>query len=100
MGKLEEARPLYGEALQACRETLGDRHPDTLRSIYNMGLLLEKQDNLTEAILLFTEELEGLVLLRGMEFQETRGSAKNLVSVLRKIGQREEAEALAVKHGV
>jgi len=28
MGKLEEARPLYEEELQAKRETLGDRHPD------------------------------------------------------------------------
>ena len=36
MGKLEEARPLYEEALQACRETLGDRHPDTLASISNI----------------------------------------------------------------
>ena len=26
MGELEEARPLYEEALQASRETLGDRH--------------------------------------------------------------------------
>ena len=28
------------EALQAYRETLGDRHPDTLASINNMGNLL------------------------------------------------------------
>ena len=33
MGKPDEARPLYEEALQARRETLGDRHPDTLTSI-------------------------------------------------------------------
>ena len=30
MGKLEEARPLYEEALQGSRETLGDSHPYTL----------------------------------------------------------------------
>ena len=41
MGKLEEARPLYEEALQGKRETLGDRHPSTLSSIGNMGLLLK-----------------------------------------------------------
>ena len=35
MGKLEEARPLYEEALQGRRETLGDRHPRTLYSINN-----------------------------------------------------------------
>ena len=40
MGKLEEARPLCEEAVQARRETLGDRHPDTLASINNMAHLL------------------------------------------------------------
>lgn len=40
-GLLEEAVPLLREALQACRETLGDQHPDTLASIYNLGLVLE-----------------------------------------------------------
>ena len=55
---------------------------------------------LAEAIPLFTEELEGLVLLHGMEFQETRESAEHLVELLRNSGQRDEAEALAAKHGV
>ena len=32
MGQLEEARPLYEEALQAFKETLGDRHPSTLNA--------------------------------------------------------------------
>jgi len=40
MGQLEEARPLLEEALQARRETLGDRHPDTLGSIGNMKNLV------------------------------------------------------------
>ena len=29
MGQLKEARPLFEEALQSSRETLGDRHPGT-----------------------------------------------------------------------
>ena len=40
-GKLGEAEPLYREALAARRETLGDRHPDTLASINNMAALLK-----------------------------------------------------------
>ena len=68
-------------------------------SIYNMGALLKGMGKLTEAIPLFTEELEGLVELRGMECQETRDSAKHLVKMLRDAGQRDEAEALAAKHG-
>ena len=41
MGKLEEARPLSEEALQASRETLGDRHPHTLNFKQHLDLLLK-----------------------------------------------------------
>jgi len=57
MGKLEEARPLYEEALQARKETLGDRHPETLTSISNMGGLLKKMGKLHEARPLYEEAL-------------------------------------------
>ena len=49
MGKLEQARPLYEEALQGRRETLGDRHPSTLLSINSMGWLLQGMGQLEEA---------------------------------------------------
>ena len=97
---IEEARPLYEEKLQACRERYGDRDPLTLSSINLLARLLKKQGKLVEATLLYTEELEALVLLHGMEHQETRRAAKLLVSNLRKAGQQEEAEALADKHGL
>eukprot|EP00964_Phaeocystis_antarctica_P061578 scaffold36812_cov56-Phaeocystis_antarctica.AAC.2 len=100
MGKLEEATPLFEEALQGQRETLGDRDPGTLVSIYKLADLLEKQGKLVEAIPLYTERLEGLVLRYGMEHWQTEGAAWNLVSNLRKVGQQEEAEALAGKHGL
>ena len=48
----------------------------------------------------FTEELEGLVVLHGMEYQETCDSAKHLVKLLRNAGQHDEATALAAKHGL
>jgi hypothetical protein len=66
-----------------------------------MANLLEEQGMLAEAIPLFTEELEGLVVLRGMKYQETRGvSANHLVQLLRNAGQHDEATALAAKHDV
>ena len=49
VGKLDEARPLLEEALQAQRETLGDRDPSTLISISNMGGLLQGMGKLDEA---------------------------------------------------
>ena len=65
-----------------------------------MGELLEKQGMLAEAAPFFTEELEGLVVLHGMEYQETCDSAKHLVKLLRNAGQHDEATALAAKHGL
>ena len=46
------------EALQARRETLGHRHPSTLRSINNMGAVLYAMGNLEEARPLFKEALQ------------------------------------------
>ena len=60
MGRREEARPLLQEALKARRETLGDRHPDTLSSIFNMGWLLKEMGQLEEARPLFEEALHAL----------------------------------------
>eukprot|EP00964_Phaeocystis_antarctica_P039145 scaffold22387_cov37-Phaeocystis_antarctica.AAC.2 len=65
-----------------------------------MADLLEMQGKLVEAIPLYTEELEGRVLLDGMKHATTRRDAKRLVSKLREVGRQEEAEALAAKHGV
>ena len=112
VGQLEEAEALadkHGlaeqlqaskETVRANRETLGDRHEDTLFAISNLAMLLEKQGKLVEAIPLYTEALEGYVLLLGMEHATTSRYAKRLVSKLRKVGQQEEAEALADKHGL
>ena len=46
-GKYDEAEPLLREALKVRRETLGDRHPDTLISINNLGMLLKDQGKST-----------------------------------------------------
>jgi len=43
-GKLSEAEPLYREALEARRRTLGDTRPDTLISINNFAILLQSRE--------------------------------------------------------
>ena len=58
-GKLDEAEPLFREALQAYREVLGDRHQSTLASINNLGVLLrDTGSDLGEAEALFREALQ------------------------------------------
>ena len=44
-----QAKPLLEEALNASRETLGDRHPNTLAYISRLGGLLKAQGRLDEA---------------------------------------------------
>ena len=39
-GKLDEAEPLVRDELAACKETLGDRHPDTLVSVSALVVLV------------------------------------------------------------
>ena len=39
-GKVDEAEPLYRESLAAKKETLGDKHPDTLRSVSALVVLV------------------------------------------------------------
>ena len=81
MGQLEEARPLYEEALQASRETLGDRHPNTLTSISNMGVLLQAMGQLKEARLLYDEALQGRKATLGDNHQHTRDTVDSLNSL-------------------
>ena len=58
-GDLAAAEPLYREALEVRRATLGNRHPDTLASIGNLGLLLKDKGDLTAAEPLHREAVEG-----------------------------------------
>ena len=48
-GDLDAAEPLLREALEAQRETLGARHPDTLASINSLGRLLYDKGDLAAA---------------------------------------------------
>ena len=57
-GKLSEAEPLYNEAREASQQTLGNTHPDTLKSINNLAWLLKAQGKLGEEPL-YKEALEG-----------------------------------------
>jgi len=44
-GKLDEAEPLFREALEAQRHTLGDTHPGTLLRIHNLASFLNALGN-------------------------------------------------------
>jgi hypothetical protein len=93
-GKLDEAGVLYREALEAMRATLGDRHPDTLLSINNLGRLQHDQGRLGEAETLLLEAHDGCAATLA-EGQRTRlRSQASLADVRRAQGRIESARAL------
>ena len=93
-GRLSEAEPLYLEALAARRETLGDRHPDTLASINNLAGLLMEQGRLDEAEPLYLEALAGMRETLGNRHPDTLRSINNLANLLNTQGRLGEAEPL------
>ena len=85
---------LYREALEAHRVTLGDRHPETLASINNLGRLLHDQGRLGEAETLLLEAHDGCAATLA-EGQRTRlRSIAWLADVRRAQGRIESARAL------
>ena len=81
-GKYDEAEPLYREAVKVSRETVGDRHPDTLGSINNLGTLLWDKGDLAAAELLCREALEGLRETLGDQHPNTIACSDNLGKLL------------------
>ena len=60
------------------RETLGNRHPHTLASISNLGVLLQDNGDLAAAELLLREALKVQRETLGYRHPETLGSMSNL----------------------
>merc|ERR1719337_782520 len=56
-GSLQVAQWLCEQSLQTYREKLGGKHPNTLTSINNLGLLLKDQGDLPGADSLYREAL-------------------------------------------
>ena len=89
-----EAGVLLMEVMSSRRSTLGNLHPDTLSSIYDYALHCKNCGKLKKAAALFREELAGCDALHGASHKETIGSARNLVKLLRQIGEANQADTL------
>jgi tetratricopeptide (TPR) repeat protein len=93
-GMYDEAEPLYREALEVSRETLGDRHPNTLTSINNFGLLLQAKGDLAAAEPLCLEALEVQRQTLGDRHSSTLTSIHNLGALLYAKGDLAAVEPL------
>ena len=63
--------------LQIPRETLGDRHPSTLTSIFNLSMLLKAQGHEDEAKRLCQEAVTGSKEVLGVDHPDTKDRMNN-----------------------
>jgi hypothetical protein len=73
---------MWRRALQGNQETLGPKHPKTLNSVNNLGMLLQAQGKLGEAEPLYRRALQGSEETLGPKHQDTLNTRGNLGSLL------------------
>jgi tetratricopeptide (TPR) repeat protein len=91
--KHKEAEAMYRRVLELREKILGPKHPDTLTSVNQLGLSLQRQRRYDEAALMYQRVLEAGEVL-GQEHPDTLTSASSLGLVLEEQGKYEEAEAI------
>jgi tetratricopeptide (TPR) repeat protein len=93
----------YRETLDIRRRVLGPEHPDTLRSMHNLGDILYEEGRYAEAEKLLRETLNISRRVLGPEYPDTAASTYSLGSIALCRGKRDEALAdlrEAVDHGL
>ncbi len=88
------AEPFYARALEIRERKLGEEHPDTLRSLNNLGVVLRVLKRYDEAEPIYIKTLELRKLILGAEHPETLSSLNNLGVLYRNTGRPEKAELL------
>jgi CHAT domain-containing protein/Tfp pilus assembly protein PilF len=93
-GRYAEATPLAIEALKINREVLGDKHPDTAKSINDLALNYLKQGQYPKAEPLFVEALTIRREVLGNKHPDTAKSINDLALLYSGIAQYGKAEPL------
>ena len=104
-GFFVEAASLVQDALSIREKTLGPEHPDTAKSLDDLGLLLQLQDDLVQARPLSERALAIREKVLGPEHPDTAQSLNNLAHVVRVQGdlagaRRLHERALAIREKV
>ena len=94
IGQHEEAAAMFRTVLKARQRVLGEEHPSTLASMFDLSsaLLAAGQHEEAAAMLRTAEEVQRRVL--GGEHPETLSSMTNMANALGDAGQHEEAAAM------
>jgi tetratricopeptide (TPR) repeat protein len=94
VGRYEMALKMQEDALTIRRALLGEEHPSTLDSMYNLASVLDDQGKYKEAETMHREELELCQKILGKEHPSTLMSTNNLAIVLKNQGKYKEAEIM------
>jgi tetratricopeptide (TPR) repeat protein len=89
-GKLDEARPLYGESLPGYKRVLGAEHPETLKLMCEFAKLCQDLGNLEEARQL-GEESAAILLRVRPDHPDTLIAMHNLTDSYLSLGQFDRA---------
>jgi len=91
MGNHDEAFVYIREALAGQRRVLGDDHPETLRSIENIGLMLHYLGRHEEGLVFCREALAGRRRVLGNDHPKTLASIGNVGAILYQRNRLDEA---------
>src|SRR5204863_3956806 len=85
---------LQEKVLEAHQRILGDEHPDTLTSIYNLAVRYWDLSRRGDALELYEQELKTCRRIHGEGGIETLMSIANLIERYRNVGRLEDAATL------
>ena len=94
MGRYREAEPLYRQALETTKTTLGEEHPDYAAGLSNLANLLNRSGRYDEAEPLYRQALGISEAMLGAGHPNHATHLNNLAELLRATGRYDEAEPL------
>ncbi|KAH8588542.1 hypothetical protein B0O99DRAFT_746711 [Bisporella sp. PMI_857] len=93
-GKYAEAEAMYRQTLQLRETVLGKEHPDTLATINNLAISLDRQSKYADAEAMHRQTLQLKETVLGKEHPDTLASMNNLALSLDRQGKYADAEAM------
>jgi len=94
LGRTKEAAALHEKVLDASMRTLGEEHPDTLSSIYNLSVTYWRSDLYNEAIEVYERESDVCRMVHGAQHTETVMSIQSLAHRYHDVRRMKEAVLL------
>jgi len=96
-GLYKEALPFAEKAFHIRKETLGEKHPDTLTSLGNFATIYQNLGRLSEALPLFEKGYRLYKEVLGEKHHQTLVSLSNLAGIYKDLGRLSEALPLLEK---